>query len=293
MPERLRRIAVLTRPCKTGTRPRWRSWPRPGSGSGVELLMPPDEAAQAPDDAVRRGYTAVAEPEVCATPTSASCSAATAPSCAASGACWARGRARARRQLRQRRLPRGAAARRVGGRTRRTWSPAAPRHRAAHRGRGRQRAEHHARSTTSSSAAWRHGTCCSWSTRWPGSPSAACSATVSSSPRPPAPRPTTSRAAGPIVEWDAGVLVLNFIAPHSLGFRPVDPAAGPRHQRPQRVARCRRPRSWWTATLVGRLCCGDEVRVAAGPAGALSSWSDEGSFYQNVEEKLFDRRDAR
>ncbi len=26
---------------------------------------------------------------------------------------------------------------------------------------------------------------------------------------------------GPIVEWDAGVLVLNFIAPHSLGFRPV------------------------------------------------------------------------
>ena len=26
---------------------------------------------------------------------------------------------------------------------------------------------------------------------------------------------------GPIVEWNAGVLVLNFIAPHSLGFRPV------------------------------------------------------------------------
>ena len=26
---------------------------------------------------------------------------------------------------------------------------------------------------------------------------------------------------GPVVEWDADVLVLNFIAPHSLGFRPV------------------------------------------------------------------------
>ena len=44
---------------------------------------------------------------------------------------------------------------------------------------------------------------------------------------------------------------------------------------------------------VGTLCCGDEVRIAAGPQVARLMMQSEGSFYQNVEEKLFDRRDAR
>jgi hypothetical protein len=44
---------------------------------------------------------------------------------------------------------------------------------------------------------------------------------------------------------------------------------------------------------VGRLCCGDGVHVAAGEARARLLVRAEGSFYQNVEEKLFDRRDAR
>jgi hypothetical protein len=35
------------------------------------------------------------------------------------------------------------------------------------------------------------------------------------------------------------------------------------------------------------------VRVTAGPESARLLMQDEGSFYQNVEEKLFDRRDAR
>ena len=97
---------------------------------------------------------------------------------------------------------------------------------------------------------------------------------------------------GPIVEWDAGVLVLNFIAPHSLGFRPVI-------LRPDHVISARNVSPMQEAEIVvdgdsrGRLCCGDEVRIAAGPRRAHLMVSGEGSFYQNVEEKLFDRRDAR
>ena len=97
---------------------------------------------------------------------------------------------------------------------------------------------------------------------------------------------------GPIVEWDAGVLVLNFIAPHSLGFRPVI-------LRPDHVITARNVSPQQEAEIVvdgdtcGRLCCGDEVRIAAGRKRARLMVSGEGSFYQNVEEKLFDRRDAR
>jgi NAD+ kinase len=97
---------------------------------------------------------------------------------------------------------------------------------------------------------------------------------------------------GPIVEWDAGVLVLNFIAPHSLGFRPVI-------LRPDHIISARNVSPMQEAEIVvdgdsrGRLCCGDEVRIAAGPKRARLMVSGEGSFYQNVEEKLFDRRDAR
>ncbi|HEX5640770.1 MAG TPA: NAD(+)/NADH kinase [Thermoleophilia bacterium] len=97
---------------------------------------------------------------------------------------------------------------------------------------------------------------------------------------------------GPIVEWNAGVLVLNFIAPHSLGFRPVI-------LRPDHVITARNvsPRQecevMADGDLVGRLCCGDEVRVTAGSEVARLVMQREGSFYQNVEEKLFDRHDAR
>jgi len=97
---------------------------------------------------------------------------------------------------------------------------------------------------------------------------------------------------GPIVEWNAGVLVLNFIAPHSLGFRPVV-------LRPDHVITARNVSPLQEAEIVvdgdsvGRLCCGEEVRVAAGSQVARLLMQSEGSFYQNVEEKLFDRRDAR
>jgi len=97
---------------------------------------------------------------------------------------------------------------------------------------------------------------------------------------------------GPIVEWDAGVLVLNFIAPHSLGFRPVI-------LRPDHVISARNVSPSQEVEVVvdgdsvGRLCCGDGVRIVAGEARARLLVRAEGSFYQNVEEKLFDRRDAR
>ena len=97
---------------------------------------------------------------------------------------------------------------------------------------------------------------------------------------------------GPIVEWNAGVLVLNFIAPHSLGFRPV--ILRPDHVITARnVSPLQECEVVADGDVVGRLCCGDEVRVTAGPEVARLLMQSEGSFYQNVEEKLFDRRDAR
>jgi NAD+ kinase len=97
---------------------------------------------------------------------------------------------------------------------------------------------------------------------------------------------------GPIVEWDADVLVLNFIAPHSLGFRPV--ILRPEHQiTAANVSPIEEAEVVVDGESVGRLCCGDEVHIAAGPARARLIAREEGSFYQNVEEKLFDRRDAR
>ncbi len=97
---------------------------------------------------------------------------------------------------------------------------------------------------------------------------------------------------GPIVEWNAGVLVLNFIAPHSLGFRPV--ILRPDHVITARnVSPLQECEVMADGDLVGRLCCGDEVRVTAGSEVARLVMQSEGSFYQNVEEKLFDRHDAR
>jgi NAD+ kinase len=97
---------------------------------------------------------------------------------------------------------------------------------------------------------------------------------------------------GPIVEWNAGVLVLNFIAPHSLGFRPV--ILRPDHMISARnVSPLQQAEIVVDGDMVGRLGYGDEVRIVAGSAVARLLVTAEGSFYQNVEEKLFDRRDAR
>ncbi len=97
---------------------------------------------------------------------------------------------------------------------------------------------------------------------------------------------------GPIVEWNAGVLVLNFIAPHSLGFRPV--ILRPDHLITARnVSPLQECEVVVDGDVVGTLSCGDEVCVTAGPEVARLLMQSEGSFYQNVEEKLFDRRDAR
>jgi NAD+ kinase len=97
---------------------------------------------------------------------------------------------------------------------------------------------------------------------------------------------------GPIVEWNAGVLVLNFIAPHSLGFRPV--ILRPDHEISARnVSPLQEAEIVVDGDTVGRLRCGDHVRIAAGPQLAHLMVNAEGSFYQNVEQKLFDRRDAR
>jgi NAD+ kinase len=97
---------------------------------------------------------------------------------------------------------------------------------------------------------------------------------------------------GPVVEWDAGVLVLNFIAPHSLGFRPVV-------LRPDHEIMVRNVSPLHEAEVVvdghsaGRLNKGDEVRILSGPHLARLLVREQGSFYQNVQQKLFDRRDAR
>ncbi len=97
---------------------------------------------------------------------------------------------------------------------------------------------------------------------------------------------------GPIIEWDANVMVLNFIAPHSLGFRPV--ILRPDHEiTAGNVSPIEEADVVVDGVSVGRLCCGDEVRIAAGMQRARLLARDEGSFYQSVEEKLFDRRDAR
>lgn len=93
---------------------------------------------------------------------------------------------------------------------------------------------------------------------------------------------------GPIVEWDAEVMLLNFIAPHSLGFRPVV-------LRPDHVISVVNVSPGEECEIVadgdsvGRLGRGDRVRIAVGEQRARLMVRAEGSFYQNVEEKLFDR----
>jgi NAD+ kinase len=93
---------------------------------------------------------------------------------------------------------------------------------------------------------------------------------------------------GPIVEWDANVMLLNFIAPHSLGFRPV--VLRPEHViSVVNVSPLEECEIVADGDTVGRLHCGDGVRIAAGGQRARLMVRAEGSFYQNVEEKLFNR----
>lgn len=97
---------------------------------------------------------------------------------------------------------------------------------------------------------------------------------------------------GPIVDWNAGVLVLNFIAPHSLGFRPMvlshDHVITARNTSPLEEAEV-----VVDGESVARLRSGEQVRIVKGHETARLMVDGEGSFYHNVEEKLFDRRDAR
>ncbi len=96
---------------------------------------------------------------------------------------------------------------------------------------------------------------------------------------------------GPIVEWNADVVLLNFIAPHSLAFRPVV-----LHPSRAIIARNVSPSQEAEVVVdgesVGRLVRGGEVTIQAGAARARLLVTAEGSFFQNVEQKLFDRRNA-
>jgi NAD+ kinase len=97
---------------------------------------------------------------------------------------------------------------------------------------------------------------------------------------------------GPIVEWNTDVLILNFIAPHSLAFRPV--ILHPDHEITARNASpAQQADIVVDGESVARLRRDEEVRISAGTARAHLLVTAEGSFYQNVEQKLFDRRHAR
>jgi NAD+ kinase len=93
---------------------------------------------------------------------------------------------------------------------------------------------------------------------------------------------------GPLLVWDAEALVLNFIAPHSLGFRPVvlraDHVIGVRN-----VSTADEAEIVADGVGVGRLGPGERVEIAAGESRARLLVAEGGSFYKNVEEKLFNR----
>lgn len=91
---------------------------------------------------------------------------------------------------------------------------------------------------------------------------------------------------GPVVVWDAAALVLNFIAPHSLGFRPLV-------LRPDHVVTVRNGAPCDAVVVmadgreVGSLACGAEITITASSLQARLMVRDTGTFYRNVEEKLF------
>jgi len=91
--------------------------------------------------------------------------------------------------------------------------------------------------------------------------------------------------AGPIVVWDADVLVVNFVAPHSLGFRPLVVGG-------QDVVRVRNLSRDTADVLVdgrvqGSLREGEELVVQASPLRARLLVREPAVFFRNVEEKLF------
>jgi NAD+ kinase len=93
---------------------------------------------------------------------------------------------------------------------------------------------------------------------------------------------------GPLVVWDAEALVLNFIAPHSMGFRPLV-------LRADHVIRVRNASPADVAEIIadghdaGRLRSGETVEISAAASRARLLVREGGSFYSNVEEKLFNR----
>jgi len=91
---------------------------------------------------------------------------------------------------------------------------------------------------------------------------------------------------GPVVVWDAAVLVLNFVAPHSLGFRPLvlrpDHVVSVRNASPDAAADV-----LVDGHLAGTLAAGERITVAASSLRARLMVRDAGTFYRNVEEKLF------
>jgi NAD+ kinase len=93
---------------------------------------------------------------------------------------------------------------------------------------------------------------------------------------------------GPLVVWDADAFVLNFIAPHSLGFRPLV-------LRADHVIKVRNVSLDDAAEIMadggdaGALACGDCVEIRAGASRARLLVREGDSFYSNVEDKLFKR----
>lgn len=91
---------------------------------------------------------------------------------------------------------------------------------------------------------------------------------------------------GPVVVWDAAALVLNFVAPHSLGFRPL--VLRPDHVVTVRnSAPCDAAAVMVDGRVVGSLPCGEDLTVTASSLCARLMVRDSGTFYRNVEEKLF------
>ena len=91
--------------------------------------------------------------------------------------------------------------------------------------------------------------------------------------------------AGPIVVWDADVLVVNFVAPHSLGFRPLVVGG-------QDVVRVRNLSRDTADVLVdgrvqGSLGEEEELVIQASPLRARLLVREPAVFFRNVEEKLF------
>jgi len=91
---------------------------------------------------------------------------------------------------------------------------------------------------------------------------------------------------GPVVVWDASVLVLNFVAPHSLGFRPLvvggHDVVSVRNVSPGDPADV-----LVDGRVQGSLGAGEELIVQASPLHARLLVREPAVFFRNVEEKLF------